>query len=813
MRPLTSITHTLRSIVLVFCLVSTVSYANIIKGTVTDKKSSPIPGVTVQLQGTSLGAITDGSGNYVIYNVPSGNYTLLVSSMGFKKIVKNISVKDNQTRKLDFSLEESSEELDEVVITAKSESRIISENPIQTVSLDARAVRVAPVDAQMLLRNSSGVQVRQSGGVGSESAISLNGLTGNAVRIYYDGIPINNLGGVININNVPINLIDRIDVYKGVMPISVGTDALGGGINIVTRDINDDFLEASYEFGSFNTHRASFVGRKVLGNDLVLGVNQFFTHSDNDYLMRDIENDTYSEVPNEFGGTRFEINRETIDARRFNNQHISSISEISLGISNRPWADQLKIKGLIGYRRDELLHGVSIQAGTNPAGEANQDGRTLMGIVNYNKKFDNKLDVGYYGMIARNKIQVDDSTLNLYNWRQEIAPIERTEGTGFGEILGRPTDRTTNETMSVQRALIKYEISGNHSLSASTFYSYNRITGTDPFGLRLNINGEVVEPAAEPSNFHTLISGLGWTGNWINDKLESIFFVKSYNFRARAIDLAVSPGATRLIFSEIDGNKPGFGLALKYKITDNIFIRSSFERTVRIPTVAEVFGDFILIRSNFALKPEESYNYNAGFNIGKITSDLDISFDVNGFYRDQNDLIRLEVQGSGNSAVYVNEAKVLAKGIESTLKIGLFNKFYMTHNLTYQSITLKEVDNESDEKFIGEQIPNLPTLLYNVQFSFKARRFLGLKDKVSFNANYYHINEFAITDVLDKSTANPFNIVPAQHQVDVGSTVKISRNWTVSGAVNNILDRKLFDNFRVPKPGINGAIKISYKIN
>lgn len=773
----------------------------------------PLLGATVIVNGTTTGAVTDEQGRYTIKNLDDGTYTLVISSLGYNKEQKTISIIGNKPLKLDFYLTENVEELESVLITAKSESTVISENPIQIVSLDASAVRVTPIDAQTMLRRSSGVQIRQSGGVGSESTVSLNGLTGNAVRIYYDGIPLNNLGGIININNVPINLIDRIDVYKGVMPISVGTDALGGGINIVTREINNDFLEASYEFGSFNTHRASFIGRKVLNNGLILGTNQFFTHSDNNYRMEDIQNDSYVEVANPFGGTRFDIVRETVDVRRFNNQHTSSISEVSLGLNNKSWADQFKIKGLFGYRRDEILHGIAIQAGTNPAGEANQDGTTLMGIINYGKRLGEKLDLRYYGMIARNETNVNDSTLNLYNWKQEIAPFPRTEGDGFGEVIGNPTARVTNETMSVHRALFDYKLNKNHSLSASTFYSYNRISGTDPFGLRLNIEGEEIEPAAEPSNFHTVISGLGWTGHWLDEKLESILFVKSYNFRARAVNLSVFAGASQLVFSEIEGDKPGFGLALKYKITDDLFIRSSFERTVRIPTVAEVFGDFIQIRSNFGLEPEESMNYNLGFNIGKITNDFDISFDLNGFYRDQNNLIRLAVQGAGTSAVYLNEDKVVAKGLESTLKLGWSNKFSVTQNLTYQSITLKEVDEQGQEEFIGEQIPNIPTLLYNMQFSFKVPLLFGMQDKVTFNASYYHTNEFSITEVLDQSSSNDFNIVPAQHQVDLSAIVKISPSWTVSASVNNILDRQLFDNFRIPKPGVNGAMKVNFMIN
>lgn len=79
-----------------------------------------------------------------------------------------------------------------------------------------------------------GVKVRESGGLGSSTSITLDGFSGKHVKIFIDGVPQEGVGSSFGLNNIPINFADRIEVYKGVVPVGFGTDALGGVINIVT---------------------------------------------------------------------------------------------------------------------------------------------------------------------------------------------------------------------------------------------------------------------------------------------------------------------------------------------------------------------------------------------------------------------------------------------------------------------------------------------------------------------------------------------------------------------------------------------------
>ena len=87
-----------------------------------------------------------------------------------------------------------------------------------------------------LVNRTSGVKIREEGGVGSDFDLSINGLSGNSVRYFIDGVPLDSKGSYVTLPlNLPVNLIDRVEIYKGVVPASLGTDALGGAVNIITQ--------------------------------------------------------------------------------------------------------------------------------------------------------------------------------------------------------------------------------------------------------------------------------------------------------------------------------------------------------------------------------------------------------------------------------------------------------------------------------------------------------------------------------------------------------------------------------------------------
>lgn len=148
----------------------------------------------------------------------------------------------------------------------------LKQSPGNLTVVDAKPFYQSNLTAVQLLKQTAGIKVKQDGGYGSRVEFFVNGSTGKQLKFFLDGLPIDNLGEATSINTIPVELIERIEIYKGVLPIELGADALGGAINIVSRSERRNYIDASYALGSFGTHRASLLARKVFGNKLYMSL-------------------------------------------------------------------------------------------------------------------------------------------------------------------------------------------------------------------------------------------------------------------------------------------------------------------------------------------------------------------------------------------------------------------------------------------------------------------------------------------------------------------------------------------------------------
>ena len=225
-----------------------------ISGQIKSASGGPVPGATIKIQKTTYGTVTDENGSFRIANVKAGNYQIQISAVGFKTIKKEINVAENQDNKLSFSLAESSEDMETVNVIGRTANQQVNRQAFNVTSIDAKKLHNSTLDISHALDRVSGVRVREAGGLGSRMDFSLNGFTGRQVKFFIDGVPMDNFGSSFQINNIPINLAQRVEVYKGVVPVWLGSDALGGAINIVTDNSTGSYVDASYSYGSFNTH-------------------------------------------------------------------------------------------------------------------------------------------------------------------------------------------------------------------------------------------------------------------------------------------------------------------------------------------------------------------------------------------------------------------------------------------------------------------------------------------------------------------------------------------------------------------------------
>ena len=217
---------------------------------------------TVYLKGTQFGCTTNEKGIYHL-KAPAGDYTLIVSAVGFETVERKVHLTEGERNKLNIVIKPSTTELDEVVITSTGVSRI-KRSAFNAVAVDTKELQNTTKNLSDALAKAPGMKLRESGGVGSDMQLMLDGFSGKHVKVFIDGVPQEGVGSSFGLNNIPVNFADRIEVYKGVVPVGFGTDAIGGVINIVTNKKRQRwFLDASYSYGSFNTHKSMSISDRL----------------------------------------------------------------------------------------------------------------------------------------------------------------------------------------------------------------------------------------------------------------------------------------------------------------------------------------------------------------------------------------------------------------------------------------------------------------------------------------------------------------------------------------------------------------------
>lgn len=390
-------------------------------GYILDDDNQPVAGAEIQLQNTAVVVKSNSSGKFVFQNIASGKYQLVVSMTGYQIREMAVVVEQNQKEEIVIALKSNSVVLNSVDLFGKTIETKIKEQPFAVSVISTKKLAERDVDLNRLMDGVSGIRVQESGGMGSETNYSINGLSGKAVKFFVDGIPMENFGSSFSINNFSINTLERIEIYKGVTPVSFGADALGGSVNLVTRSRLKNYIDVSQTIGSFNTYRTAVSGKWRNESGFTLQTNSFFNYSDNNYQVWgptvEVAGENGRPIP---GYPRF---------RRFNDDYKSYTIRTDIGFTNVKWADAL----LLGFTLADQDRG--IQTGRTMAyvyGDVRYNEKFVMPSLRYSKKgflFSN-LDVDLYASINKLRGTTTDTSSYKYNWTGK--PI----GTVDGELGG-----------------------------------------------------------------------------------------------------------------------------------------------------------------------------------------------------------------------------------------------------------------------------------------------------------------------------------------------------------------------------------------
>ncbi|MBN2090101.1 TonB-dependent receptor [candidate division KSB1 bacterium] len=227
-----------------------------ILGRVADKTTNqPLYSANVTVEGTGFGASTDPQGYFQIENLLEGIYTVSASHIGYgsQKYI-DIRVLRDQPVQLNFSLESRAIPLQEVAVAAERFEQQAGSG-IWIITSESIS-RTNAQNVGELIDLAPGVEVRDAGGSGGSKKISIRGSQTNQVLVMLDGVPLNDeLGGDVDLANIPINMIEKIEIYKGGSSHRFGSGAISGAVNIITKKSFANNLQLNSGFGSFGSYR------------------------------------------------------------------------------------------------------------------------------------------------------------------------------------------------------------------------------------------------------------------------------------------------------------------------------------------------------------------------------------------------------------------------------------------------------------------------------------------------------------------------------------------------------------------------------
>ena len=651
--------------------------------------------------------------------------------------------------------------------------------PFNTTVINTKLFYQTNQSGLEVLRQNSGINIRTNGAYGANAEFFINGISGKQIKFFVDGNPVDNLGETQGINIVPIQQTERFEIYKGVIPIELGTDALGGAVNIVTRKENKDFVDFSTAYSSFNTFKNSLQLRKGFGQHFYAMLSGSYNHADNNYLVT-------AEVPNQLGKV------ELKGVPRFHNEFDFSNLKLEAGFLNTKWADKFSIQAQYATTQSELQHNLLMR---QPYGEAAYTD-LLRGITVQYQKANLLKNVTFNAFLSYNETKnvFIDTTLNVYNW-EGIVVDKRFSG---GEISNSGNLLTTHAKVLNTRQIVSYYPTSNVKLSlANTTQSFNR-TGEDPFSLAFL----GVDFFGQAQKMFKNVAGVSLETRWLGGKLVNLSSAKYFhadfigNKRENVRFVAISQNIDRL----------GYNTAFTYFIKSNFFLKTSYENATRLPDETETFGDLMLVRPNPALLPEQSENLN----LNLVYRSPNVDAEVSGFFRRVDNIIYLPP--AAFYAQYQNTLKTDIAGVEAAVKVRPTTWLSMNANFTYQDLRNKSFIEGfgNNERYINARMPNIPYLFANGGVAISKDSVLGKKAQIQFYWNTSYVHDYYLYWAID-GDPDLKNSIPAQFVNHFGLSIfHYKSKISVAFDVNNIFNKSVFDNFNVQLPGRIYSIKFRF---
>ncbi len=755
-------------------------HKTMISGKVLSTEKTTVDFATVYLKGTNYGGTTNEEGIYHL-QAPAGEYTLVVSAIGYKTVEKPVKLMRGERTKMNVVISPQATELDEVVVVSNGVTRL-KRSAFNAVALDTKALQNSTQNLSEALAQAPGMKIRESGGVGSDMQLMMDGFTGKHIKIFIDGVPQEGVGSSFGLNNIPVNYAERIEVYKGVVPVGFGTDAIGGVINIITKkNRNKWFLDASYSYGSFNTHKSYVNFGQTFRSGLTYEINVFQNYSDNNYYVDTPVKDL----------TTGAINKKKIEhVKRFHDTYHNEAVIGKIGFVDKKWADRLMFGFTYSHMYKDIQTGVRQEV---VFGGKYRKGYSIMPSLDYRKRdfFVRGLDVVLTANYNKNMTNNVDTSSYEYNWRGEMRPLRMPGEQSYQNT--RSDNNNWNGTLTA-----------NYRIGKAHTFTFNHVINAFRRSNQSLLN-EDSEANAIPKETRKNISGLSYrlmpTEHW-----NLSVFGKYYN-QFIAGPVATSSAQDDYIRTTNSVSAMGYGAAGTYFILKSLQAKLSYEKAYRLPTNEEMFGDEDLETGDISLRPENSDNVNLNLSYNETFGKHSVYVEGGLIYRNTKDYIQRNISdlsGGKYGATYVNHGRVETKGYNISVRYGFANWVSVGGNFTQMNVrdNVKTVTSGTNQESLtyGARMPNLPYQFANSDVTFYWRNLWKKGNTLSVTYDNLYMHSFPLYSEAVGSESE--FVVPTQfsHNLTLSYGIQNGR-YNISFECRNLTNEKLYDNFSLQKAG------------
>lgn len=664
------------------------SFGQSLSGRVTNSKGEGIPFASLVIEGTGNGVVTDTEGNYNLKGISSGTYLVKVSYLGYVSAKEKINLIDKQNLEKNFILKQDVLYLDDVVITGTRNVQDKKNNPVVVGVISNKLLNATQsIAISDGLNFNSGVRVETNCQNCGFTQVRLNGLEGAYSQILINSRPVfSALNSVYGLDQIPTNIVERIEVVRGGGSALYGSNAIAGTVNIITKEPVDNHWEIRSNTAIIDgdaLDQTFNINGTIVNETLTNGVSVYGMSRNRDSY--DADGDGFTEL--------VKLNNTVFGAKAFFKPN--DLSKITIDFSAleeyRRGGDQLDLSPHFTNITEELDH------------------NTIFGGINYDRWIADKTGKlafyastqktnrdSYYGGLGGSTDPADlDIAINSYGFTEDFSFVGGMQYNHYfdRDILVLGIENQTYNT--------KDEIAG-----------FNRLVDQD-----VNTIGIFSQYEWKPSDRLTALLG----ARYDISKVDGKYSVGNENTKS---DVRLG------VFS------PRFSLL--YKANDNIRLRTGYGRGFRAPQafnedlhISSAGGDQVISILSDNLDKETSDTFTASVNYTKTMNLTQINFLIEGFYTKLTNPFTTISTGNVGSVILeqvVNGKGATVSGVNFETGYSPSEKFTFQLGGTLQKTAFnedQELFNDGTNKVVTREFVRNPNLygyftsFYNINTSFK----------------------------------------------------------------------------------------------